>query len=80
MYYQQQLWIQAPFRDATLEMNTESYGFVRKENLTVPDIVISKPEGLPDPCTCGKCACLQEWMSMQDNWDQVLQVLQMQGK
>ena len=21
----------------------------------VPEIVISKPEGLPDPCTCGKC-------------------------
>ena len=55
-YYQQQLWIQAPFRDVTLEMNTESYGFVRKGNLIVPDIVISKPEGLPDPCTCGKCA------------------------
>ena len=54
-YYQQQLWIQAPFRDATLEMNIESYGFVRKGNLIVPDIVISKPEGLPDPCTCSKC-------------------------
>ena len=25
-YYQQQLWVQAPFRDATLTMNAESYG------------------------------------------------------
>ena len=55
-YYQLQLWIQAPFRDATLLMNAEAYGFKRRDNLLVPDIVISKPEGLPDPCTCGKCA------------------------
>ena len=55
-YYQLQLWIQAPFRDATLLMNAEAYGFERKDNLLLPEIVISKPEGLPDPCTCGKCA------------------------
>ncbi|KAF3832797.1 hypothetical protein F7725_026462, partial [Dissostichus mawsoni] len=55
-YYQQQLWVQAPFRDATLIMNAESYGFVRRGSLLVPEIVISKPEGLPDPCSCGKCA------------------------
>ncbi len=55
-YYQQQLWVQSPFRDATLIMNAESYGFVRRGSLLVPEIVISKLEGLPDPCTCGKCA------------------------
>ena len=55
-YYQQQLWVQAPFRDASLIMNAESYGFVRRGSLLVPEIVISKPKGLPDPCTCGKCA------------------------
>ena len=32
------------------------FGFVRKGNSIVPDIVISKPEGLPDPCMCSKCA------------------------
>ena len=55
-YYQVQLWVQAPFRDATLTMDAEAYGFERRENIMVPEIVISKPEGLPDPCTCGKCA------------------------
>ncbi len=45
-YYQQQLWVQ--FRDATLIMNAESYGFVTRGSLLVPEIVISKPEGLPD--------------------------------
>ena len=55
-YYQVQLWVQAPFRDASLTMDAEAYGFKRRENILVPEIVISKPEGLPDPCTCGKCA------------------------
>ena len=55
-YYQQQLWVQTPFRDATLIMNAESYGFIRRGSLIVPEIVISKPEGLPDPCKCSKCA------------------------
>ena len=55
-YYQLQLWVQAPFKDAILIMNAEYYGFVRRGSLLVPEIVISKPEGLPDPCTCGKCA------------------------
>ena len=31
-YYQVQLWVQAPFRDATLTMDAEAYGFERKEN------------------------------------------------
>ena len=57
LYYQQQLWIEAPFRDATLTMNPESYGFERRGTLFIPEIVITKPEGLLDPCTCGKCAC-----------------------
>ena len=37
-YYHQQLWILAPLKDASLEMNAESYGFsfVKKENLIVP--------------------------------------------
>ena len=55
-YYQSQLWIQAPFRDATTLLNAEDYGFEIKNNLTVPGIVITKPEGLLDPCKCGKCA------------------------
>ena len=45
------------YRDASLTMDAEAYGFKRRENILVPKIVISKPEGLPDPCTCGKCAC-----------------------
>ena len=56
--YQVQLWVLAPFRDASLSMDAKAYGFKRRENnILVPEIVISKPEGLPDPCTCGKCAC-----------------------
>jgi len=55
-YYQLQLWIQAPFRDASSTMNAEDYGFRRVDNVLLPEIVISKPEGLPDSCTCGKCA------------------------
>ena len=55
-YYQLQLWIQAPFRDASSLLNAESCGFERRGDLMVPEIVISKPEGLPDPCTCCKCA------------------------
>ncbi len=55
-YYQLQLWVQAPFRDATLTMNAEAHGFERRGSSLVPEIVLSKPEGLPDPCMCGKCA------------------------
>ena len=55
--YQVQLWVQAPFRDATLIMNPEMYGFERSGGILVPEMVISKSEGLPDPCKCGKCAC-----------------------
>ena len=36
-----QLWIQAPFRDASLLMNAESYGFERIDGVLVPEIVIS---------------------------------------
>ena len=56
IHYQQQLWVQAPFEDISLSMNVESYGFIRSGGLLVPHIVASKPEDLPDPCTCGKCA------------------------
>ena len=55
-YYQMQMWVQAPFRDATTTMNAESYGYVRRDSSLVPEFVISKPDNLPDPCTCGKCA------------------------
>ena len=55
-YYQMQLWIQAPFRDATTLLHAEDYGFERKNGLIAPEIVITKPEGLLDPCKCGKCA------------------------
>ena len=55
-YYQHQLWVQAPFRDATTILDAESYGFIKRGSLLLPEIVISKPEGLLDPCTCGKCA------------------------
>ncbi|CAB3989604.1 Hypothetical predicted protein, partial [Paramuricea clavata] len=37
-YYQMQLWIQAPFRDASLLMNAESYGFERIDRELVPEI------------------------------------------
>ena len=37
-------------------MNAESYGYVRRDSSLVPEFVISKPDNLPDPCTCGKCA------------------------
>ena len=55
-YYQVQSWIQAPFRDAAILMNAESYGYSRMDDILVPEIVISKPEELPDPCKCGNCA------------------------
>ena len=62
-------------------MNTELFGFARKGNSIVPGIlvVISKPERLPVPCRCDKCAHAQEWMLLQGSWDQVLQVLQNKG-
>ena len=44
-YFQLQLWVQAPFRDATTIMVAESYGFVKRGSLLLPEIVISKPEG-----------------------------------
>ena len=56
IYYQQQVCMQAQLiKDASLEMNAESYGFtfVKKKFMII--IVISKPEDLPDTCTCGKC-------------------------
>ena len=31
-----QLWIQAPFRDASLLMNAETYGFKRIDGVLVP--------------------------------------------
>ena len=48
-HYQQQLWVQVPFRDASLSLITESYGYVRSGGVLIPEIVLSKPEGLPDP-------------------------------
>ena len=53
-YYQ--LWIQAPLRNARTLLNAKDYGFERKHGLIFPQIVITKPEGLLDPCKCGKCA------------------------
>ena len=44
--------------------------------MLIPEIVISKPEGLPDPCTCGKCVCRNVCRYRVAG----LQVLQMQGK
>ena len=31
-YYQVQLWVQAPFRDASLTMDAEAYDFERRKN------------------------------------------------
>ena len=56
-YYKQQLWVHAPFGDASLTTNAESCGYVRCGGLLMPETVLSKPEGLLDPCQCGKCAC-----------------------
>ena len=39
-YYQMQLWIQAPFRDASTLLNAEDYGFVTKNNFLIPEIII----------------------------------------
>jgi len=36
-------------------LRAEDFGFERRDNVLFPEIVILKPEGLPDPCTCGKC-------------------------
>ena len=56
-YQQQQLWVQAPFQDASTTTNVESHGYVRSGGLLVSEIVLSQPEGLPDPSSrCGKCA------------------------
>ena len=44
-------------RDATTTMNAKSCSHVRGDSSLVPEFVISKPDNLPDPCTCGKCAC-----------------------
>ena len=41
-YYQQQLWVKAPFRDANSILNADAYGFIRKGCLLVPEIVISR--------------------------------------
>ena len=35
-------------------MDAQSCGFVKRGSLLLPEVVTSKPEGLPDPCTCGK--------------------------
>ena len=55
-YYQMQLWIQASFRDASLLLNAESYGFERIDGDVVPEIVVINPDSLPDPCKCRKYA------------------------
>ena len=55
-FYQVQLWVQAPFRDASMILNPEMYGFERVSGVLVPEMVISKPEDLPGPCKCSKCA------------------------
>ncbi len=36
-YFQLQLWIQAPFRNATTIMDAESYGFVKRDSLLLPE-------------------------------------------
>ena len=48
-------WVQAPFRNATTTMNADSYSYVGRNSLLVPEFVILKPNNLPDPCTCSKC-------------------------
>lgn len=47
---------QAPFRDAITTVNAELYGYVWRNNSVILDFVVSKPENLPDSCTCGKWA------------------------
>ena len=55
-YYQVQLWIQAPHRDASQFLNAELYGWETVDGILVPEVISAKPHGLPDPCKCGKCA------------------------
>jgi hypothetical protein len=46
-------------------MNAESYGFVKRGSLLVPEILISKPEDLPDICTWQMCS--QGCVPLQDS-------------
>ena len=57
IFIEHSIKVLAPFRDASLNMDAEVYGFKRRENILVPEIVTSKPEGLPDPCRYS-----QEWL------------------
>ena len=47
IFIEHSIKVLAPFRDASLNMDAEVYGFKRRENILVPEIVTSKPEGLP---------------------------------
>ena len=75
-YCQKQLWIQAPLKDASLEMNADSYGFTfvknKTENLIFPGIVTpSLKTFLILVRTCGKCAHKNGYVLLQGSWNQV---------
>ena len=75
-YYQQQLWIQA---DASLEMNTESYGFTfvknKTENVIVPGIVIPSLKTFLILVHVVNVPTRMD-ISLQGSWNIVLQILQ----
>ena len=78
-YYQQQQWIQAPLKDACLEMNAESYGFTfvknKTENLIVPGIATPSLKTFLILVHVVNAPTRMD-MSLQGSWNQVLQILQ----
>ena len=78
-YYQQQLWIQAPLRDASLDMNTKSYGFSFVENKTENLVVLGNvTPSLKTFLILVHVVNVPTRMDMmlQGSWNQVLQILQ----
>ena len=70
-YYQQQVWIRAPVRDATLAMNTELEDFVRKGNngSWYSNLLTWRPAGSLQVWQIHQ----QEWVLLHGSWDLVLE-------
>jgi len=78
-YYQQRLWIEAPFRDATLTYESRELWFWKEGHINNPwncDYQTWRPTESMHVWQ----VCSQEWVFLQDSWGQVLLVLQMQGR
>ena len=46
----------ASHRDASQFLNAELYSWETVDGILVPEVISAKPDSLPDPCKCGKCA------------------------